>query len=641
MQQKQQCIKIIKDSMDLSSIQQKLKEGLRRATKTSFYAGFFGVVAALADLLILRQVAFVFWELCTGEPVQISNFYVVQLMFALMARVIAQILRRRTGIIAGNTCEDAYNQALFEVAATNEGQLVWDSLARTQLINAHVLCRGASNYWRRFFPAVLSSVACTVIVAILSSFTSLAQTGVFLLCIAAFVGVSLAVNLAQNYLERHGTTAQTSAQSKAHRWFAGGVQPAGMQPAGMQTVGVQPAGMQPVGNDQSAGTLHFSSAFQTSESTYFSFVFSQIKYLRCFIAGSEYTHLAEERDEKMQSAPLARLTLQTAAPLVLFGAYVLLSGLLLWYFEPLTQIHFVLSLLGIYTLARWLFVAFLMSAARMRAQADQMLQSLITQVSPIKEGMLIPVAGDHLMAQKVDLFAVDAAHKPQLVIHNMNLDIPSVGLTLFVAPRQEDLQALTRFFAAQQSSYTGTFLLGGKLVLDIDPRAKCDYITKVSSYSWVFEASVRDNLVMGNPSAQERELWSVLATLGLADEMGELGGLDVVLMPQTQPYSASFMYRLLLARALLHASPLYVIELLDTLDAYDLSLIMQTLTSVSRYKAVCVLSSTTCVAPVAHKVYVLQDQVLLGGTSFDDLCIAHPELAEQFEHDMGRVSAHE
>ena len=77
-------------------------------------------------------------------------------------------------------------------------------------------------------------------------------------------------------------------------------------------------------------------------------------------------------------------------------------------------------------------------------------------------------------------------------------------------------------------------------------------ITYIGTNSYFFKGSVRDNLLMGDPSATDDKLWQVLSECRMDEFLRSEGndGLDTMLTENAQNLSGGQKQRLALARAL-------------------------------------------------------------------------------------------
>jgi ATP-binding cassette subfamily C protein CydC len=104
----------------------------------------------------------------------------------------------------------------------------------------------------------------------------------------------------------------------------------------------------------------------------------------------------------------------------------------------------------------------------------------------------------------------------------------------------------------------------------------------------MFNASVRDNLLIARPGATEPELWQALAAVRLADFVKSLPqGIDTWIGESGRLVSGGQARRLALARAILHDAPIWVLdEPTEGLDRATEGRIMETLFDVTSGRTV-------------------------------------------------------
>lgn len=117
------------------------------------------------------------------------------------------------------------------------------------------------------------------------------------------------------------------------------------------------------------------------------------------------------------------------------------------------------------------------------------------------------------------------------------------------------VDALVRFV-----EHGGEYLLDGVDVRTMHPDAVRARVGLVEQDPFVFDQSIRQNLLFARDTATDDELTSVLDRVGLGAWVGERGGLDAGVGERGALVSGGEAHRLALARALLHAFPVLVLD---------------------------------------------------------------------------------
>ena len=165
-----------------------------------------------------------------------------------------------------------------------------------------------------------------------------------------------------------------------------------------------------------------------------------------------------------------------------------------------------------------------------------------------------------------------------------------------------------------QKNYSGEILLSGIEAKKLPDEFRAKYMNLVSTESFLFGASVRENLLIAKPSASDEELMSVLKEV-LLDEFilnrnssGDgNSGLDFYIESGGKNLSGGQVQRFALARALLHDADIYIFdEAVSNIDVESEELILSTLYELSKTKIIIFISHRLANIENADHIYVFE-----------------------------------
>ena len=165
-----------------------------------------------------------------------------------------------------------------------------------------------------------------------------------------------------------------------------------------------------------------------------------------------------------------------------------------------------------------------------------------------------------------------------------------------------------------QKNYSGEILLSGIEAKKLPDEFRAKYMNLVSTESFLFGASVRENLLIANPSASDEELMSVLKKV-LLDEfilnrkyLGDgNSGLDFYIESGGKNLSGGQIQRFALARALIHDTDIYIFdEAVSNIDVESEDLILSTLYELSKTKIIIFISHRLANIENADHIYVFE-----------------------------------
>ena len=204
------------------------------------------------------------------------------------------------------------------------------------------------------------------------------------------------------------------------------------------------------------------------------------------------------------------------------------------------------------------------------------------------------------------------------VLHDICFEA-NKGLIGFVGESGSGKSTIASLLMGQYSNYSGELKLSNYEIKDINIYP---YVILVSLESYLFSGSLRDNLAMAK-EVSKQEMNRVLEKVGILDFVNEQGGLDMCILEGGKNLSGGQRQRLVLARALLKDSPIYIMdEATSNIDVESENKIMEVLYELSKEKLVLCISHRLANLIHADQIYCLKDgNIVERGT--------HEELLQQ------------
>ncbi|MFD5740441.1 ABC transporter ATP-binding protein [Streptomyces massasporeus] len=257
-------------------------------------------------------------------------------------------------------------------------------------------------------------------------------------------------------------------------------------------------------------------------------------------------------------------------------------------------------------------------------------EALRLPAEPAAEAAPLPSPGAEPAALAFDdvrfRYADDLPH----VHHGVTFTVPAQGMTAFVGPsgagKTTVFSLIERFYAPE----SGVITLDGRNLDDWElPRLRAA-IGYVEQDAPVLSGSLRDNLLLGNPEADEDALARVLKTTRLDGLVSRLpGGLDTLVGHRGTKLSGGERQRVSIARALLRRPRLLLLdEATSQLDAVNEAALRDTVADVARTTTVLVVAHRLSTVTMADRIVVMDAGRVRAVGTHRELVTADPLYAE-------------
>ena len=219
-------------------------------------------------------------------------------------------------------------------------------------------------------------------------------------------------------------------------------------------------------------------------------------------------------------------------------------------------------------------------------------------------------------------FAYDA-ERP--ILKGVDLELPRTGLVALVGESGCGKSTLAGLLAGRLEGYAGSITVGGQPLSEISLESRMKQITTVGFAARLFKGTVAENLRMAKPDASDEALWQALEQVKLADFLRSEQGLETPVAEKGANFSGGQCQRLALARALLHDSPIYLLdEATSNIDVESENQIMALVHRLAETKAVLLISHRLANVTGAKRIYALEEGRVAGCGTHAQLLAACP-----------------
>ncbi|KPH99791.1 ABC transporter ATP-binding protein [Streptomyces mirabilis] len=265
-----------------------------------------------------------------------------------------------------------------------------------------------------------------------------------------------------------------------------------------------------------------------------------------------------------------------------------------------------------------LYVFYLMSPIQQVVGAITQYQTGAAALARIQEALRLPAEPDALPAPLPTPGAAPAAlafddvrfrYADDLpyVHHGVTFSVPARGMTAFVGPSGAGKTTVFSLIERFYDPEAGVITVDGLPLEQWDlPRLR-SAIGYVEQDAPVLSGSLRDNLLLGNPEADDADVTRVLKTTRLDGLVARLPrGLDTLVGHRGTKLSGGERQRVAIARALLrHPRLLLLDEATSQLDAVNEAALRDTVADVARTTTVLVVAHRLSTVTAADRIVVM------------------------------------
>ena len=345
--------------------------------------------------------------------------------------------------------------------------------------------------------------------------------------------------------------------------------------------------------------------------------------LKIYQADERQQRIMNEEAEKFRRITMKVLTMQlnsiTIMDLVAFGGAALGIGIAVWELHSgaitLQAALMTILLAAEFFLPMRTLGSFFHIAMNGMAASDKIFRLIELPAEKSGEQALVPMPFPITFANVS--FSYDGE---RTVVSNLNMRLPQGSFTAIVGPSGCGKSTSAALLMGELDGYDGAICFGEQEGRTLREADRLRFITHVTHQSYLFSATVRENLRLAKKDVDDAAMWAVLEQVRLADFLRGEQGLDTMLKEQGSNFSGGQRQRLALARALLHDSPVYIFdEATSNIDVESETLIMEVIETLAKTKTVLLITHRLANVVHADQIYVMEAGAIVERGSFAQL----------------------
>ncbi|OZG49088.1 ATP-binding cassette domain-containing protein [Bombiscardovia coagulans] len=217
-------------------------------------------------------------------------------------------------------------------------------------------------------------------------------------------------------------------------------------------------------------------------------------------------------------------------------------------------------------------------------------------------------------------------------LEDITLDLPTTGHYGLVGASGSGKSTLTSLLAGRLPGYEGSLTIDGKEVSGLAQEQLISLITVVKGSDHLFAGTVRSNLDPAGLEYSNEDLTRVLLETDLQELLDERGGLDSPIEQSGANLSGGQRQRLIIARALLRHSPIYIFdEATSAVDREHDQSLAALMNKLSKEALVITITHRLASVRQADCIFMLDKGHIIQSGSFEQLTLQPGLFAQQWQ----------
>lgn len=228
---------------------------------------------------------------------------------------------------------------------------------------------------------------------------------------------------------------------------------------------------------------------------------------------------------------------------------------------------------------------------------------------------------------KIEFQNVRFSYKEDEVLHGISLTVPEGSLTALVGESGSGKSTLAKLLVHFYDVSGGSVKIGGQDLRQMSLEALNDQISYVAQEQFLFNMSLRENIRLGKPDADDEEVMAAARKAQCGEFLARLkNGIDTMAGDGGKQLSGGERQRISLARAILKNAPIVVLdEATAFMDPENEEKMNEAIAEVIQGKTVIVIAHRLSSIVNADQICILTEGTLADSGTHEELLSRCPE----------------
>lgn len=206
------------------------------------------------------------------------------------------------------------------------------------------------------------------------------------------------------------------------------------------------------------------------------------------------------------------------------------------------------------------------------------------------------------------------------ILRDITMRVPKRSFVGIVGESGSGKSTIASLIMGRNTVREGSVTIAGMDLKEVSEESLLRTVTYVGLDSVFFKGTVRENLLLADPTATDEKLWEYLERCSLAEFFQKEAGLDTLLAENAGNLSGGQKQRLALTRALLWDSPIYIFdESTSNIDMESEEIILEQIRKLTQSKTIIMITHRLANVTDADCIYCLDAGSLVGSGRHEEL----------------------